>query len=255
MLMTKKLYFSRSDKFDDSFEGSKTQQVVQYTEELIRQFNRNIGVADENNDPDLQLRAMRIVSQLMRHYTYILCWHMSEFESIAMWKLYGRINESIAIQTTYQRLADCLPDCCKMGVVRYINYAEHKPEELANFSPYYYKRESFAYEQEVRAMIQNDPSENSADYLIRDLRQKGRDRDEQGRIIAAIEETLDKANDHAKLTDESVSIEVDLSTLIQGIYVSPTAPKWFLDVVKSVTSLYELDIPIFQSDINSEPLF
>ena len=38
----------------------------------------------------------------------INCWHMNDFESEAMWKLYLKSNEGIAIQSTYQRLIDSL---------------------------------------------------------------------------------------------------------------------------------------------------
>ena len=40
-----------------------------------------------------------------RDCTAVNCWHINEHESAAMWDLYLKSNEGIAIQSTYQKLA------------------------------------------------------------------------------------------------------------------------------------------------------
>ena len=41
---------------------------------------------------------------LLAPWAYISCWHSSVNESYAMWKVYGRISEAVAIETTIEKL-------------------------------------------------------------------------------------------------------------------------------------------------------
>lgn len=50
-----------------------------------------------------------------------------------------------------------------------------------------------------------------------------------------------------------VYYEVDLSKLIQKVIVSPFAPDWFLDLVKSVTSRYNFNFNIERSTQAEDP--
>jgi len=40
----------------------------------------------------------------MRRYVFVNPWHKNEFESAAMWKLYLKSEEGVAIRTTVERL-------------------------------------------------------------------------------------------------------------------------------------------------------
>lgn len=52
-----------------------------------------------------------------------------------------------------------------------------------------------------------------------------------------------------------ISIPVDIDHLIDGIYVSPYSPKWFVDVVQSVVEAYKINKPIFQSELLATPFY
>lgn len=52
-----------------------------------------------------------------------------------------------------------------------------------------------------------------------------------------------------------VEKEVDVEKLIEGIYISPYAPKWFEDVVRDITEKYELNKPIFYSEMKAKPFY
>ena len=99
----------------------------------------------------------------------------------------------------------------EIGKVRYIDYTKQ-------FAPvngaYWYKRKSFEYEQEVRAVTH-----------VR------------------------------KAACCGVEKEVDVEKLIEGIYISPYAPKWFEDVVRDITEKYELNKPIFYSEMKAKPFY
>ena len=54
---------------------------------------------------------------------------------------------------------------------------------------------------------------------------------------------------------EGVWKQVDLTALIERVFVSPTAKPWFLELVKKVLLTYRVDVPVHQSDLAAEPLF
>ena len=43
--------------------------------------------------------------------------------------------------------------------------------------------------------------------------------------------------------------------LIDSIYISPYAPKWFAEVVKNVVDRYEIKKPVYQSSMLVTPFF
>ena len=52
-----------------------------------------------------------------------------------------------------------------------------------------------------------------------------------------------------------VSVPVNIHTLIDKIYISPYAPKWFEEVVNSVTEKYEVSSPVVYSDMAKKPFY
>ena len=57
------------------------------------------------------------------------------------------------------------------------------------------------------------------------------------------------------LSQDGISVPVDLQKLIQNIYVAPTSPKWFVELVKSITRKYGLNKPVLQSALDSKPVY
>lgn len=55
--------------------------------------------------------------------------------------------------------------------------------------------------------------------------------------------------------DPGKNIKVDLNVLIEDIYVSPIAPKWFIDVVNDINTKYGLEVRIQTSLMIQEPFF
>lgn len=93
---------------------------------------------------------------------FVNCWHLSEYESEAMWKLYGgNENQSIAIQTTFERLYNALPLDFQgdFGLVNYVNYKEfYDGKSNKNLHPFdapWFKREAFAHEKEFRVIVED----------------------------------------------------------------------------------------------------
>ncbi|MBI1893228.1 MAG: DUF2971 domain-containing protein [Candidatus Rokubacteria bacterium] len=145
MLEEKALFFARADKLGDPFEGSYARK----NEEL-----RPVVYAGLQYDPSAWATFYRWVCQ----WTMISCWHMNEHESAAMWKLYAKTNEAIAIRSTYALLRKGLDDSVHIAVVKYIDYGTKWLPEGNAYYPFVHKRVSFAHERELRAITGTLPT-------------------------------------------------------------------------------------------------
>ena len=137
LLMSKKLFMSRSDKFEDQYEGTFSEPTF----EEIRKIS-------ENNPEFLD------IYKSQRKNVVISSWHINEYESFAMWQIFTQNSEGLAIQSTIGRIQDSLNAEKQfeqhIGEVNYIDYKkEYIPFENA-FFPFLFKRKSFQYEREVR---------------------------------------------------------------------------------------------------------
>ncbi|ABB56793.1 hypothetical protein [Synechococcus elongatus] len=160
---------------------------------------------------------------IQRKIMFISCWHANEFESAAMWKLYLNSNEGVAIKTDYNTLAISLESApLKAGIsmVRYIDYDNEVIPFNNIFYPITHKRRSFAHEKELRAIMWTPEAIQDPDKIL-----------------------------------NSVTVDILPSQLIQSVYVSPTAPRWFGELVDNVARRYSLEVPVIHSDLYNRPVF
>jgi len=212
------LFFTRADKLDDPFEGSYSKANVDLRPTVY-----------EGKIPQDVLRTMSAFFEVMRKLTVINCWHLNEYESAAMWKLYLKSNEGIAILSTFNRLKSCFKDenhDIHVGRVKYIDYEKDWMPEGNSFYPFVHKRKSFEHEQELRAIIQKFSYKKNGEI-----------------------------NWSKPTFDDGIYIEVDLDVLVDKIYVAPTSPKWLFELVKSVTKTYKLDKGVLQSTLDDVPVY
>jgi hypothetical protein len=174
-----------------------------------------------------------------RQIFFINCWHFNEHESSAMWKIYSKEDEGIAIQTTFKRLCSSFKEFDRIiwiGKVKYIDYSKEDIPDTNSLNKFLYKRKSFEYESEIRAIIQPLDPELKIPYHMLD----------------GINTILEKQGRYKK----GIDVDVDLNCLIDKIYVSPTSEEWYIDLVKAITAKYQLNIEVKPSDlVNKSPLF
>lgn len=137
LLLSQKLFMSRSDKFEDQYEGTFSEP----TYEEIKKIS-------ENNPEFLQYYKSH------REKVAVSSWHINEYESFAMWQIFTQNSEGLAIQSTVERLKKAL-DFEKnheqyIGEVNYIDYKKEYIPFDDMFFPFLFKRKSFQYEREVR---------------------------------------------------------------------------------------------------------
>lgn len=229
------LYFPRADELGDPFEGStpkgmyRPEAVLKRHRQLHKSFFKTTFPTREKLAIAAQIRQVTEIEQ-RKHYqknaqqVLISCWHMNEHESAGMWKLYGQIDTAVAVRSTYERLRQVLPKYVDIGEIAYIDYDNDTLPSDHLMERFWHKRKSFEHERELRAILWA-PNAQSED---QDL----------------------------KISEgEGVWLPVNLNDLIEVIYVSPTTPTWFGDLVADVVKRYQLTAAVKQSNINATPIF
>jgi len=218
LISSNALFFNRSDLFEDPFEGSSPRMNP-----LLRQTHLENHMSEDNAQRSAQAYGDIISSN--RKWTYINCWHANNHESAAMWKLYSKTNESIAIETTYVDLKNALQDDVYLGLVKYIDYNREVIPERTLFDPFMHKRKSFEHEKEVRAVLQRPPISGGEIHLHRENKNSG------------------------------VNIDVGINQLIKKIYVAPGSPNWFFELTKEISDKYDVQANVKKSNLMDEPVF
>ncbi len=210
LLLKGQLYFSRADRLGDPFEGTLPRPVV----ELAPAVNESHGI------PKQKVIELLEFFTYMRQWTYISCWHISDQESAALWRVYGDSRDAVAIQTTAGRLRGELPPDVLIGSVGYIDYNYHIMPINFLYWPFLYKRREFAYEQELRAVDQVIPDDVASRPVAPEL----------GKCYS-----------------------VNPGRLIQAVYVSPLAGDWLEHTLIELLNRCELTIPLYHSELARAP--
>lgn len=203
LLLHKQLFMARSDKFEDQYEGTfseptfvEIQKLSEHKPEFLEYYKNH------------------------RKNVVISSWHINDHESFAMWQIFTKSKEGIAIQSTVDKIQKALAlehDFEQhIGKVNYIDYkTQHIPFDDA-FFPFLYKRKSFIYEKEVR-------------------------------IITDASHSKDEIH-------EGLKIDVDVEKLISKIYIHPKSENWYKKLIFELIDRLNLDFEIGVSDLESEIL-
>lgn len=225
------IYFARADMLGDPFEGSVPLPNVEFYEKLKSDEDLRKKIY-----PDLNIESIMKIRQQISEgrkffakTMFISCWHASNHESAAMWSIYSRNDESISLRTSFDKLSYALPAVCHIGMVKYIDYQSDFISESNLFYPFLSKRLSYEFEREARAIIWKDSSKLNID---------------------------EKSSLDNIIFDEfGISVKVEIESFLDEIYVSPTAPNWFSELVRSIVSKYNLKIPVVQSALSATPVY
>jgi len=162
-------------------------------------------------------------------FSLVNCWHSGEHESVAMWRLYATQYEGIAIQTTVQALTSSLvgEETVYVGEIEYVDYAKDPIPEGSSLTPFFHKMIEFQHEREVRALYQYFPFQ----------KQPG------------------KFTEWTDQWEVGTNIKVSLEDLIKSVVVAPLAPDWFLELVRSSSERYGLEVPVRRSRLSDTPSY
>ena len=206
------LWFSNITCVDDPLEGFLNRATVKKFRELPKDLPKiNEEAVKKTIEENLK------IIKWGRGLLNISSWHMNEGESAAMWQLYLKSENGIAIQSTYRRLRDSFKDskeAVHIGIVKYIDEDDDTIDWRNVINYALHKRKSFEHEKELRAIVFS-PSDNGGG-----------------------------------------SVDIDLEVLIEKIFVAPNSPKWTYELIKRTVRKYGFDkIPVEQSEMYPAPLY
>lgn len=237
LLEKKALHFARCDLLSDKFEGSYPCAPGQMIPRpLPPEMYRDVFGMGYERYHELGSRGI----ECLRRSMYICSFHVNEYESAAMWKLFLKSDEGVAIQSTYKRLRDCfsIDDSYEefIGEVKYIDYKSDPIEVNTDFSRYLHKRKSFEYERELRAILF--------------------DREQLIKSAEGLHDKLQK-NEVPEIFPfaDGIFVSVDIDKLIENVYIAPTAPDWFVDIVKAVSQRFGYSFEIVRSSLDDDPIY
>ncbi|ESU22816.1 hypothetical protein FEDK69T_17190 [Flavobacterium enshiense DK69] len=203
LLISGKMFMSRSDKFEDQYEGTFSEPTFEEIKKI-----------SQNNPKFLNYYKSH------RENVVISSWHTNEYESFAMWQIFTKNNEGLAIQSTIGRLKEALQkERFTEQYIGEVNYIDYKKELIPfddAFFPFLFKRKSFQYENEVR--------------IISDVTSQ-------------------------KLTiNDGLKIDVDINKMIEKIYIHPKSENWYKKLVIELVSKLGFGFEIEKSDLESDIL-
>ena len=222
------LRHTRLDQFEDPFEGAVTNAYARM---------RDRGELE----PYFSLREHEPwVFKSLRCRQFATCWHASEHESDAQWKLYSAGGAGVAVVSTMTRLRDSVDLSPRKGILADISYVDFENHGMRRqtggrtaIRPGHLKRKSFEHEKEVRGIILTD--------LI-----------VEGESFAMDEAFLEKQR---LLQPEFIDAKVDLKGLVQEIVVSPIAKPFVEELVRIVTERHSLDHLVRRSELLKSPAY
>ena len=229
LILNKKIYLRRIDKFEDPYEGYISSAYKKDLEKQYLQLQQVLKI-EENEKEILHITHLQAL-ELMPKYAYASCWYIGDVESAAMWKLYGENSNCIAICSTIFDLQVALEEgdddqgIMHLQEVRYVH--ESTRVNSKNFiNPMFEKRLSFSHENEFRAL-----------YLLN----KG---------LANINYPHKQPNKEEVDNKDGILIDIDVKQLINSVYISPTAGSNFKSIVERVLELAGFDgIECIQSEL------
>lgn len=201
MISNNGLFFSRADNFMDPYEGS-----VSHVNKYLRgEFM-----------PDVTEETMKYRAEFMKRikqWTFISCWHMSDFESDAMWRLYATTEKSIAICSTVGQLVSVLDNETRLGPVQYKDFDNEWTPMPDAINQFFFKRKEFEFESEFRAIYQRAPEDNMGMFDM-----------------------------NTKNTTPGEYVHVNLNILINNVILSPYSKNQEISSISDLINEYSFDI-------------
>ena len=237
ILATQSLFFTRADKFDDTFEGHIPRQIMSI-------YRSVISIYEEEHYGELSHSPGLNSVRGLHKYVMCSCWHQGEHESMAMWDKYHVRNSGIVIKTTLENLKNSLPDKPDVfiGEMQYLEN-HNKMDVIKDVSipnlvhqPYFYKRKPFEYEREVRVVVEMHSF--ILDYL-----------DTHNKKSVGIHELSD-------ICEIGTPLQINVETLIgenSEVIISPYAEQWITDTVTSIVKQYGFQFPVNRSRLLDPP--
>lgn len=188
-----------------------------------------------------QQESIHLYCQFWRRYYFVNCWHAASHESVAMWKIYASPGPGLAVISNGARLSEAFSNCEEplyLGEVKYFDESREQLDLSNFFNAVLAKRQSFAFEKEVRL-----------------VHAEGGHRHDPADFESWNDETMrfDTLVPDQRPMIPGIAITCDLTTLIDHIVISPYAPSWYLDTIRSLRDRLGFQFEIKVSQLMTPP--
>jgi hypothetical protein len=133
-LQTQALHFARADLLGDPYEGHYTrpQRIgAANFAKVMEEMSKVTAPKQPGQVETSPQQWLALYKGLLDHFSkakvefYVSSWHMSQYDSAAMWRLYTSMNESICISTTFAGLRDAFAR--QRGIARLVDLEPNEP--------------------------------------------------------------------------------------------------------------------------------
>ena len=240
------LWFTRTDKFPDPYEGTLSQKALEKIEgfESRTGLPKSVEKKEGEHRDDIVFSGTYSDVEVFRRVFFNNCWNFKEYESKPMWDSKSRDGEGLAIMTSADNLKKSFRKVdgsqIFIGLVEYGDYSVGEiPEGAENLIEdwkkiHFHKPIEFEEERELRAIARSIPLKGEEEGSFMDP--------DDYSIGEEIE--LDWANQ-----PPGINVPVDTSTLIQEVRLSPYADDWQAKIVSEVLETYDIDANVSKSNI------
>jgi len=233
LLTEKRMFFCRADKYADPFECSTPLREFRYRQKVSMERSKNDPV-----EATKQVENMSSFFQRVKQATVINCWHINTNESDAMWRIYLKTNEGVAIQSNIARIKNAFNNTAEnvyASKVRYIDYSkdiyhsikEYPVNTVNTITPVIHKRKEFSHESEFRLFFEDQQA--SSDFT--------------GKYWSTQENPLGKY------------FNIDVNQLIDRIVFSPTSDNVCKEKIKKIVSDLGYNFGFKDSALGQSPVY
>jgi hypothetical protein len=236
LLAIKALFFCRASKFSDPFEGSITKKEIEFRKGEPKRIAKFYKIPYDEEKGKKSISDLSSYHENLKDRYLINCWHINKGESDAMWRLYLKDNEGVAIQTTPKKLFKSLlgsEDKIYASKVRYLDYENdiwyHKIDYPCTnynfFVPLVHKRHEFIHESEFRLLIEVQEAATDKNYWDKQPNRKGH------------------------------FISVDVMEMVEKIILPPTIDPKTKEEILQIISNYGYSFTCEDSKLRNEPMY
>ncbi len=211
------------DKWADKWEGLLPINI-HHKEECVHSYNETI--------------------QSLAQWIYVSCWHNEECENFAMWKIYGQVSEAVAIETTIEKIKNAYLIAFPNSLA-YLGEVTYIPRENVVDITF-----SSTLQQIGKRPLQVGIGQSYLHLKYFFLKDQGFEFEHEFRLVA-LDESFKR--DMVK-TKEGIFVNFrTVDSFIQKVRISPTAPRWFDDVVSDLLKKYDINTEIEHSRFSEQP--
>lgn len=251
LLTSRSIWFSNAEILaqEDPFEGNP--DAIQFPHRMwrsLRDVPPQLGeqiIAFHGKDgrsPDDAFRSWIMLEEQTRIFQisgrrnyYLNCWHASEHESVAMWKIYATASAGLALISNGARMEEALgknEDNFYLGTVEYWEPGTISLGQSNSFDPYLIKLAQYKYENEVRLVYWDTSSIHDP---IKDFQWN------EDRL------RFDNVEYDQSPLKPGISFECEVNVLVEKIVTSPFSPPWYTKAIARLLSDLGYKIPVEQS--------